>query len=143
MKKKMSIVTLALLVLAVVMVSGCTSSTPTEKLVGKYNINDIQKEGVFGSDKLIVQLPNSTSKVRVVYNLKAENNYGTGSNGNLGVSSDVIDPNSGQDPIGFDNEYLEGGAGETINGSLTFDGGKTFYYSGSFASGTIEVYATT
>ena len=70
MKKKISTVTLALLVLAVVMVSGCTSSTPTEKLVGKYNIDDIQKEGVFGTDKLIVQLPNGTSKVRVVYNLK-------------------------------------------------------------------------
>jgi hypothetical protein len=74
----------------------------------------------------------------------AENSYGTGSNGNLGITNDTIPATSGQDLSTFfgDNHYLEGGPGEKIHGSFNLSSGNTFYFEGNFASGTISVYAT-
>ncbi len=139
---------IGILIVSIVIVSGCTSSgdtqTPKEQLVGTYNISEIKNGEVFGDKKLIVPLPANNTKVRVQYVLKAESNYDMGSNGNLGTTDDTIPKNSGQSLSTFfgDNKYLEGGAGEKIHGELNLTQGNTFYYEGNFASGAIRVYAT-
>jgi len=149
------ILVLLVLLVVVIGISGCTDyytgngtsgpSQSNEQLVGTYKVTSSDEGGVFGEQKLLVQLPANTNRVKVVYNMTAESSYGMGSNGNLGVTSEQVVESSGQDPImlSTDNQYLEGGPGKTINGELTFSGGKTFYYSGNFVSGTISVYATT
>lgn len=132
-----------LLIVAVVAFSGCTSSTPKETLVKDVNVSSMEKVSAFGTKGVIFDIPDNASNVRVVYNLTAGSSFGMGSNGNLGVSSDNIDPNSGQSPIGFDNEYLEAGPGKTIYGEKNFTSSHgSFYYGGSFVSGNIKVYVT-
>lgn len=141
-RKILSGVAVLLLIGIVVAVSGCTGDSASEQLVGNYSIKDAQSKDAMGNRELVVPLPEGTSKVRVVYDLKARSSYGMGSNGNIGVNIENVASDSGKSVIGFDNEYLESGAGESAKGEKTFGSGKIFYYSGNYASGTFAVYAT-
>lgn len=140
--KKILPLLVILLILGIVGISGCTDSGTKEIVVKKIDVADLGSGGVFGGQKSIVDIPDNATGVRAVYNLTAENSYGMGSNGNIGFTSENIDPNSGEDPVGFDNKYLEGGAGKTISGEIESSSTGAFYYTGSFAKGTITVYAT-
>ncbi|WP_308572149.1 hypothetical protein [uncultured Methanobacterium sp.] len=147
MKKTSTYMGIVVIFAIMVMVSGCTSTnTGTEKLLGEYNLAELETNSV-GANKLLVTLPEGTTKVRVKYNItsdNADNGLGGICSGNLGVSSKVIAPGSGLDPMisSVDSEYLETSADENINGELVFNGGKTFFYEGSFHKGTLKVYAT-
>ncbi len=141
MKNGLTIVAVFLLVAGIVAISGCTSSAQ-ETLLEEIDVATLPSNSVFGGQGIIVDIPDNATKVRVTYNLTAKSSYGMGSNGNIGVSSENVDPNSGQNPIGFNNEYLDAGAGQTITGEKNFTDNGAFYYSGSFASGTIAVYVT-
>lgn len=137
MKKTSIYIGIVVIFAIVVMVSGCTGST-TEKLVGTYSLSEASSS-VLGGNELIKDLPANTESVRVEYTLTGD---GYGSNGNFGVNPDKIDPGSGEDPVSFDNMYVESGPSETIKGSKEFGSGQTFYYSGNFVSGTFKVYAS-
>ncbi|MBZ2164601.1 hypothetical protein [Methanobacterium spitsbergense] len=132
----------ALIIVLVVAFSGCTSTPAKETVIKEFNVSSLESMSVFGSKGIIFDIPDNVTKVRVVYNLTGANSYGMGSNGNMGVSSDNIDPNSGQSPIGFDNQYLEAGPGKTISGEQNFTSHGGFYYGGSFVKGKITVYGT-
>lgn len=142
MKNGLAIVGVFLLVLGIVAISGCTSPAAQETLLEEIDVSTLSSNSALGGQGIIVDIPDNATKVRVVYNLTAKSSYGMGSNGNIGVSSENVDPNSGQNPMGLNNEYLDAGAGKTISGEKNFTDTGAFYYSGSFASGTIMVYVT-
>lgn len=128
-----------LLLAGIVFISGCTSTTQ-ETVLKDIDVSTLQSMSVFGSKGIIFDIPDNATKVRVTYNLTASSSYGMGSNGNLGVTSENVDPNSGQNPIGLNNLYLEGGPGKTITGEKNFTANGAFYYQGSFEAGNIVVY---
>lgn len=128
-----------MLVAGVVAISGCTS-TPSETVLKEIDVASLPSISVFGGQGIILDIPDNATSVRVTYNLTADSNYGMGSNGNLGVTSENVDPNSGQNPIGYNNLYLEAGPGKTISGEKNFTDHGAFYYTGSFSSGKIVVY---
>ncbi len=140
MKDKLMLgVVLIFLIAGVVFISGCTSSAQ-ESLLEEIDVASLPSMSVFGGKGIILDIPDNASTVRVTYNLTGASSYGMGSNGNLGVTSENIDPNSGQNPIGLNNLYLEAGPGKTISGEKNFTANGAFYYTGSFASGKIVVY---
>lgn len=130
------------LIAGIVGISGCTSTPTKEVVLKEIDVSSLSSMAVFGGKGIIFDIPENATNVRVKYNLTGASSYGMGSNGNLGVSSENIDPNSGQSPIGFDNQYLEAGPGKTISGEKNFTSKGAFYYQGNFASGKITVYAT-
>lgn len=142
MKKIAGICLIALLMLGIVFLSECTSSPSKEVVLKEIDVASLSSEGVFGSQKAIVDIPDNATKVRVVYALTAKDRYGMGSNGNMGVNHDNINENSGENVISWDNHYIEAGPGKTIQSEFTSTGHGAFYYTGSFGSGTITVYAT-
>jgi hypothetical protein len=141
MKNGITIVAVFLLVVGIVAISGCTSPAQ-ETLLDEIDVSTLPSNSALGGQGIIVDIPDNATSVRVTYNLTAKSDYGMGSNGNIGVSSENVDPNSGQSPIGSNNEYLEAGAGKTITGEKNFTANGAFYYSGNFASGTIKVYVS-
>lgn len=141
MKNGITIVAVFLLVVSIVAISGCTSPAQ-ETLLDEIDVSTLPSNSALGGQGIIVDIPDNATSVRVTYNLTADSVYGMGSNGNIGVSSENVDPNSGQSPIGLNNEYLEAGAGKTITGEKNFTANGAFYYSGNFASGTIKVYVS-
>ncbi|HTX61110.1 MAG TPA: hypothetical protein VMC48_02270 [Methanobacterium sp.] len=139
MKNYLIIGTVIILLAGVVFISGCTS-TPKETVLQEIDVSSLQSMSVFGGKGIILDIPDNATSVRVTYNLTADSSYGMGSNGNLGVSSDNIDPNSGQNPISYNNLYLEAGPDKSITGEKNFTSNGAFYYTGNFASGKIIVY---
>jgi hypothetical protein len=125
------------IVLLVVALSGCTSPTK-EVLVGEFKATN----NAMGSP-LIVKLPEGTSSVRVVYDLKAPNSYGIGGNGNIGLISEALQ--GGQDPFMngkvYPSEYLAG-KGERLTGEFNWNNrAYAFVYQGMF-TGKFTIYAT-
>lgn len=139
MRNYLTVGLVILLVAGVAAISGCTS-TQTETVLKEIDVAALPSMSVFGGQGIILDIPDNATSVRVTYNLTAKSSYGMGSNGNLGVSSDNVDPNSGQNPIDYNNLYLEAGPGKTISGEKNFTTNGAFYYSGSFASGKIVIY---
>ncbi len=132
-----------LLVVLVVAFSGCTSEgAAKETQLKEIKVASLDSMSVFGSKGIIYDIPDNMTDVRVVYNLTGANSYGMGSNGNMGVTSDNVNPNSGQAPSALNNQYLESGPGKTISGEQNFTDHGSFYYSGSFVKGTITIYGT-
>ncbi|MGB9979412.1 hypothetical protein [Methanobacterium sp.] len=144
MKKIIPILIIVGLIAGIVAISGCTSSSGKEIKVKEINVASLSSNGVFGGHDALVDIPDNATQVRIVYKLKGANNYGMGSNGNLGVTYENINSNSGENPItkSTSNKYLEAGAGKTVSGEFNSTDHGDFYLSGNFPSGNITIYAT-
>lgn len=126
------------LLVVVVMISGCTSSSTKEVKVGTLNVTG----DMDAPEDYMLKLPENATKVRVEYNLNATNLDGNiAPNGNLGTANAV---QQGEDPWQdnkmVDSKYLSG-SNEELIGNLTFNPGDYFVYSGQF-TGNLTVYAT-
>jgi len=126
------------LLVVVVMISGCTSSSTKEVKVGTLNVTN----GMNAPEDYMLKLPENTTKISVEYNLNATDVDGNiAPNGNLGTANAV---QKGEDPWEdskmVDSKYLSG-SNEQLVGNLTFNPGEYFVYSGMF-TGNITVYAT-
>ncbi len=133
------------LILGIITISGCTSSSGgKEVLVKEINVASLPSNGVFGGHDALVDIPDNATQVRVVYSLKGSSSYGMGSNGNMGVTFENVAANSGEDPMAKsgDNKYIEAGPGKTVTGTFNSTDHGSFYLSGNFPSGKISIYAT-
>lgn len=144
MKKIIPILVVLGLIVGIVVISGCTGTSGKEIKVKEINVASLSSNGVFGGHDALVDIPDNATSVRIVYSLKGANNYGMGSNGNLGVTYENVNAKSGEDPITkyYDNKYLEAGAGKTVSCEFNSTDHGDFYLSGSFPSGKITIYAT-
>lgn len=142
MKKIIPILIVLGLIVGIVAISGCTGSSGKEIKLKEINVASLSSNGVFGGHDALVDIPDNATSVRIVYSLKGASSYGMGSNGNMGVTSENINPKSGESPFGFNNKYLEAGPGKTISGELNSTDHGSFYLSGNFPSGKITIYAT-
>ena len=128
------VIGLALLLLIAVAMSGVGTK---EVQVGVYKAD----YNSMGTQTIIQKLPEGTTSVRVVYELKDATGYGM-ANGNVGIANGNLP--QGADPFMngdvFDSKYLDAGNGP-ISGELKFTGGENFVYTGMF-DGTFTVYAT-
>ncbi len=63
---------------------------------------------MFGGHDTLVDIHDNATQVRVVYSLKGASSYGMGSNGNMGITYENVDPKSGKDPMtkSGDNKYI-------------------------------------
>ncbi len=118
------------------------NGAPKETLIQNISVSSLPQLSVFGNQGIIIDIPSNATNLRVDYNLTGSSSYGIGSNGNLGATTDKINNNSGQSPIGPDNLYLEAGPGKSISGEKNFTDKGSFYYEGNFQSGNILVYVT-
>lgn len=139
MKKRYIIGGIGALLLLVLVAAGMSGTGTKEVQVGVMNVSyDNNLKSVES-----IAIPEGATNVRVVYNLSADDNYGFGANGNIGISSES--GNSGQDPFmngkTVDSKYLEANGGQNITGEMSFTPDKFVVYSGMF-DGQITVYAT-